>query len=330
MNTFLRTFMACAFILSVQASITDASANYFHKPAKAGISLLIKSPAPLDSIGKEIVGGKTIILHKVDPKETLFGVARKYKASVADIRAANPDMNDALKTGQTLRIPVKATSAPALAVTKPDPIKEKPKVNPDTKPALKPAHTHIVAPGQSLSGIARTYGISIADIKKWNELNESGLKAGQKLTIHSDGPVKNQTAGTGAASTAAPALSKPEQLLPIGSENTEGKDMNATGSGQARIKESGMAEAIADDHGVRKNLCMHRTAPVGTIISVKNMTNGSTILVRVIGKLPDTGLNQDLVIRVTKPAFEKLGAMNKRFPVEISYLAPEVAEVKVP
>jgi len=65
---------------------------------------------------------------------------------------------------------------------------------------------------------------------------------------------------------------------------------------------------------------MHRTAPIGTIMQVKNEMNNLTVFVRVIGKLPDTGENTNVTIRISKTAYDRLGAIDKRFPVEISYI----------
>ena len=40
--------------------------------------------------------------------------------------------------------------------------------------------------GDTLSGIASRYGVSLADLKRWNGLRQSSLAAGQTLRITSD------------------------------------------------------------------------------------------------------------------------------------------------
>lgn len=42
---------------------------------------------------------------------------------------------------------------------------------------------HVVAKGETLSSIAKNYGISVADLKKANSLTGNDIKIGQKLTI---------------------------------------------------------------------------------------------------------------------------------------------------
>ncbi len=43
--------------------------------------------------------------HQVERGDTLFGVARRYSLSVAQLTQANPGLDGGLKAGQTLRCP---------------------------------------------------------------------------------------------------------------------------------------------------------------------------------------------------------------------------------
>ena len=69
-----------------------------------------------------------------------------------------------------------------------------------------------------------------------------------------------------------------------------------------------------------KYLALHKSAPVGTIMQVKNAMNGQVVYVRVIGKLPETGANDKVIVRVSKKAYQKLGALDSRFRVDVSYM----------
>jgi rare lipoprotein A (peptidoglycan hydrolase) len=69
----------------------------------------------------------------------------------------------------------------------------------------------------------------------------------------------------------------------------------------------------------KKYLVLHRTAPVGTIMRIKNEENDITIFARVVGTLPETGDHSKLVIKLSQAAFDQLKAVNSRFPVEILY-----------
>jgi membrane-bound lytic murein transglycosylase D len=52
------------------------------------------------------------------------------------------------------------------------------------KPASTPARTHTVRSGESLGVIARRYGISVTELKRWNGLRSDMIRAGQKLVVH--------------------------------------------------------------------------------------------------------------------------------------------------
>ena len=85
------------------------------------------------------------------------------------------------------------------------------------------------------------------------------------------------------------------------------------------VLENGLAELIEGTDGNRKYLALHSTAPVGTILKVKNEMNNREVFVRVMGKMPDTALTNKLVIKVSKSAYDRLGAIDPRFRVEVTY-----------
>jgi len=89
--------------------------------------------------------------------------------------------------------------------------------------------------------------------------------------------------------------------------------------GSDEIMESGVAELIEGTDGNRKYLALHRTAPVGTILKVRNEMNNREVFVRVMGKLPETVLTDRVIIRVSKSAYDRLGAIDQRFRVQVTY-----------
>ncbi len=64
--------------------------------------------------------------------------------------------------------------------------------------------THKVAQGETITTIAQTYGVSVADIKEWNNLRRNAVRTGQQLVIYT------AAAPAKAAPAAAPA-SAPKQ-----------------------------------------------------------------------------------------------------------------------
>ena len=48
---------------------------------------------------------------------------------------------------------------------------------------LSTATVHKVRSGDTLSGIAKKYRVSVSQLKKWNQLSSSTIRIGQKLRI---------------------------------------------------------------------------------------------------------------------------------------------------
>lgn len=118
--------------------------------------------------------------HRVARGEALSRIARQYGVSVAALQQANDIRNPAaIRVGQRLRIPpaggtVRAVAAPTA-----------PRGQPDR--AVTSARQHTVRAGQTLSGIARQYGVSVAALQQANGLSGTDIRAGQTLTIPSAG-----------------------------------------------------------------------------------------------------------------------------------------------
>lgn len=354
-----------------------------------------------DSIGIEKKDGHTFILHKVEPKETIYGLSKRYKVTTADIIEHNPEAGSSLKIGEVLRIPyedstnknsrkithVVAPSQTLYSISKIynadlEDIKKwnnmsgndlnvgqelvihtkKNKDTPDMEESnlsgteasvtadtieKKPSGkiVHKVETSQTLFSISQMYDVLVEDIKKWNNLSSNELDVGQQLTIRIKSEPYPYDKGNGEApsgeneNTEALANIEPatgpgekkgqKEVKQEGKEETAEDEVekeivqtakNPNSSGFKKIVELGMAEVIEDASDTKKYIALHRTAPIGTIMQVTNEMNDQNVFVRVIGKLPNTGVNDKVLIKLSKPAFERLGAVNHRFPAEISYV----------
>lgn len=299
--------------------------------------------ALVDSVGTVVKNGKNFTLHKVAPKETLYALARKYKVSVAQIQQANLGVT-ALAVGQTIYVPGREAVAvetqailtkPNAAASVPAPVKS------NLPAAAEEAgnRVHIVTNRQTLFAIARLYNVSTSDIKKWNGLTSDNLKEGQSLVIASNTQPDNaaSTAITAAATgikaeakemspapgpkPALPKEVKPE-VVPAREKPAEKVERTETRYTESlsRISESGLAEVMDQHSDNNKYLALHKTAPIGTILQVKNTMNNQSVYVRVSGKLPEGSANDKLIIRISKRAYQKLAAADNRLRVEVNYM----------
>jgi len=117
-------------------------------------------PNPADSVGLERRGDKVYIVHRVETKETLFGISRRYKVPMSQILEVNPDAKKGLDIGQLILIPYV-----------------------ETTPLAQSGGIHLVKPSETLYFISKLYEVSVEDIKKWNNLERNELNVGQKLRI---------------------------------------------------------------------------------------------------------------------------------------------------
>lgn len=107
-------------------------------------------------------------IHEVQPKETLFSIARLYNVSVSDLDALNSNLlENGLRIGQQIKIPYKKKTLDGKARV----------INDETI-------FHIVAPQETKFGIAKKYGISIDQLELQNPEIISGLNIGTKLAIN--------------------------------------------------------------------------------------------------------------------------------------------------
>ncbi len=187
--------------------------------------------------------------------------------------------------------------------------------------------SHTVKSGESLFLISKQYGTSIEDLIQWNALTSNNLKVGQSLkvgraaAIPMASEVKSQP--TAAPTQPTEKLVGSSEVVPAPREVNEAPKQELTvpntSGGFTNTKETGLAELIPGTEANKKYLVLHRTAPVGSVIRVKNEENNLTIFARVVGVLPETGDNSKVLIKLSQAAFEQLKGVNARFPVEILY-----------
>ena len=288
----------------------------------------------MDSIGTKREAGKIFVMYKVEPKQTLFSIVKRYGSSVTEFKAANPGISEGVNVGQTIKIPYKGIvmNSTPVAVRPVSPSKAIPTTITPPAETVKMV-SHVVESGQGLYAVATEHKVSMADLRKWNNLTTDQLTTGQVLIVDAHEYERAKKAGdlpargevvkvedTNIGNTTT-TTQKPSNESVEATESKTSSETSKTASGYRKTIETGLAELIDVEDRSGKYLGLHRSAPVGTLVNVKNSSNGQSIWVKIVGKLPDVGSDK-VIIKLSPRAFEKLNPSDKRIRAEISYMTP--------
>jgi len=240
------------------------------------------------------------VIHTVVTGETLYSISRDFKVSVADLKKYNNLKSNDLEVGQQLTI-----------------VNTNPDSSTDDGRALGKADNvdrliHVVAPKETLYSISRKHGFSLEPLRQWNDMESNDVQIGD--TIYLDLPpkaVKEQPEQHLVKTASITTI--PDESKPVKTSYTPQKDLTA-------VTETGVAAVIDGSTDTKKYLALHPTAPVGTIMRVRNEMTNLSVFVRVVGKLPATGANNNVLIRLSEAAQTALGALDEKFRVELSYV----------
>lgn len=111
-------------------------------------------------------------VHVVRAGESLSVIGRRYGVSVARLKSLNGLRSDRIKAGQRLAVQEGGAAASSASPSRTS-----------TTASQSATASHTVKSGESLGGIARRYGTTVARIKSLNGLRSDRIRAGQKLAV---------------------------------------------------------------------------------------------------------------------------------------------------
>jgi LysM repeat protein len=280
-----------------------------------------------DSVGVENQNGKKVILHKLDPKDNYYSIGRRYNVSPKTIIEFNK--NAKMTIGTIIKVPTdhpfnqpeKTTTKTAPAYQQP--VVQQPVVQPQEQPAQPASGTdgvptqYKVSAGETLYSIAKRFNTTVEDITNLNGLASNTISPGQILLVRANAESQPATQPI-QPQTTQPIVATRDSTMPDSTHH-----MNANRFGLYERDEKGVATWM-DDDGLDPNkmLVLHRTAPIGTVIKITNIMTNRTTFAKVVGRFTDTEQTKDVIIVMTKNVAQALGALDKRFQVNLSYGAP--------
>ncbi len=326
-------FVCSNFVLSAQNSKT-----YTVKPGETlyRIAVMHKvSVNELKKINQHIIGNSIKANDVINIPTSSSATSNKPKstASVAvQFDQQQPVVDDQKELGNSSNTPdplvrtetvvaPEVTEAPSVAVT------TLPK---ETVVAVKPAEkpekdllaiTHVVQKGETLFSIAKANNHKIDELLRWNKLKDASLSVNQVLIVG----WKNDTGGVldtdelarhNIKKVTTPSIEKAATPLDKKFEKDKVSKVKKVRS------ETGNAiwfDDSAEVSGSANMYALHKTAPLYAIVEVINPINHKSVKVKVIGRLPNTRTNENVMISLAKSAARKLNVLDEKTLVECKY-----------
>lgn len=241
--------------------------------------------------------GEKVVEHRMAQKQTLYSLAKFYGISVEELYLYNPGLKEkTVSTGQMVQVPV-----PNAAIKR---YKEKGFVNKEHAPVY-----YVVRKGDTMYRISKVHFRMPADtIKQRNKLSTDVLKEGQMLLV---GWMSVKGVPEALRGNSESALDRGSAAL--------GKLYQLEAAAKKEYNEQGKAFWQKNNKEDSNLYALHRAAPLNSIIRVTNPMNNGVVYVKVIGRIPDTVYEKEVIVVLSPMAAKQLGAQDIRFFARVRY-----------
>jgi LysM repeat protein len=309
-------------------------------------------------------------IHAIAKGETLSALAQQYHTTVGDIMRLNGmNAKSHLTIGEKIKIPsgdsktISANTEPVSANT--NAVSPNPKTVPlgtKTSSALgrdSSVAAHYVLHGETLYSISKKFGVTIDQLKEWNNLPNETIHFGQQLAVSSEGTAmialkkgtqqtiemqQTDTKNTLTKNTIDTIKNEKEnsdtskQLIakavsvdvmpanPVPVQEASSKDIS-NGYFAKDFPESNNLKHISGDAMTFKTNSGWTDSKYYVLTneapsgSIVRVTalTGKSVYAKVLWKLEDMKLNEGLTFRISDAAASVLGITNQKFRVTVQY-----------
>lgn len=273
-----------------------------------------------DSIGVQEKDGEKYIVHQISEGQDLSYLSDRYKVEKEEIREANSDVGE-VQVYDHLLIPYDEENYEEASTESAETSAEE-SSGQETQSAENSSErkTHTVETGQTLFSIGQKYDVSLDKIREWNDIEGNDIGVGQELYVEpprqdgsSESPPEQEEDNQEKAEMDEDKIEDTDKKKAESGDDQEDPSL-ITQEGKAGWMESD-GSALGEDH----SLAVHDKAPTGTIIKVTNLMNDEVAYVRVVGDIPSSPDNQDLIIKISEAAAKKLDVRDPYFRTKLEY-----------
>lgn len=197
----------------------------------------------------------------------------------------------------------------------------------DEKAEVRTPVIYTVKAKETLYTIARIYlGVDVKDLMEMNNKHTNTLAIGERLLIgYINSPthetvVSYETSTEGKSNTVTISESSsviPDHHLSVGLDSFQLESFEK--KMDIIHKERGLAMWENTQYGGKELLVMHPNAKINSIIKLYNPMMNKAVEAKVVGTMPKNSYPQNISIVISPGVAHALGALDKRFLVEMTY-----------
>ncbi|MEO1258357.1 MAG: LysM peptidoglycan-binding domain-containing protein [Bacteroidota bacterium] len=241
--------------------------------------------------------GNKVFVHTMEQGQTLYSLAQFYGIKIYDLVSFNSHIEpeEGFSAGTPINIPI------------PDSAIVKSWEGGYFKAGYVPVH-YVVKHGDNFYRIAKHFfNIPLDSLKLWNGLENTMMFTGMQLHV-------------GYLSLDGIPDSLQASLNPISSKmQAMQREFEHKLAFDDPAFQNGAAYWQREKKGSNDYYCLHRSAPVGSVVQIKNPMRRKTIYAKVIAPIPDRAYGDDIVIVLSPSIAKLLGARDPKFYVELQY-----------
>jgi LysM repeat protein len=268
------------------------------------------------------------VKYRVAKDETLYSIAKKTGNDVEVIKLWNDLNSDIIKPGQDLIVGYGDGTYNRIPNPEGDKLEE---LTHNTQDVFSDTNEK----NKNKNNTTYTKPSSDNKTKPISSVSSNNTKPNEKKTE----VVAPTTTTNNATTVTTPKVSASTNTVVIAPETkveemnepvkvtTSVYDQNKSDAKLIYITEKGLCTYTKGSSG-NNYFALHPSAPIGAMINVRNMMNNKSIQVKVIGRLPNTPENENILIKLSGSAAQALNAVDDRFLVQLSYMGYETEKPK--